>query len=85
MLKKIKELKNYDKKYDELFPVLDESTFKITDIVYFMTFIFTNADDDYKENLKSVLKMKNIILEDEYFEEVHTIVFPFLKFINTFV
>ena len=82
LVKKLKELEFLKGKCD-LFPKLED--IDISDIVFYMQFLFTNNTDEFRENIKSALTLKSIQLTNEEFEEVHKIVFPFLKFIYEFI
>ena len=82
LTKKLKELefaKNYD---SDLFPSLE--TIDIIDLLFYFQFLFGYTTDKYITNLKTSLKLKNVVLTDSQFEEVYKIVYPFLIFIKNF-
>ena len=67
----------------DIFPSLDEIA--IGDIVFFMKMLFTNNDDEFKQNLKDALALKKIELLDNEFEIIHAEVYPFLLFLYNFI
>ena len=82
LIKKLKNLEFLKGKID-IFPSLDEIA--IGDIVFFMKMLFTNNDDEFKQNLKDALALKNIIIEESNFLILHAEVYPFLLFLYNFI
>jgi hypothetical protein len=65
-------------------PSLDK--IEITETLFYLKLLLTNSDNEYRDNLKNLLVMKKIKLEnEEQFEEFHKIVFPFIVFIKEFL
>lgn len=62
------------------FPALDE--YDLVDILFYFSLLFVNPDDDYKGNLRMVLLTQGVNLEETVFEQVHTIVLPFILFLK---
>ena len=75
-LKQLPFSKNYD--------ILDLFPLDIVDLLFYFQFLFGFTSDEYITNLKSALKLKNVVLSDSEFEEVYKIVYPFLVFIKNF-
>lgn len=64
----------------QLFPNLEE--YDLVDVLFYFSLLFVNAEDDYKGNLKTLLLTQGAILDDDTFEQVHTIVHPFILFLK---
>ena len=63
-----------------IFPVLEE--YDLVDILFYFSLLFVNANDDYKGNLRTLLLMQGVVLDETTFEQVHTIVLPFILFLK---
>jgi len=64
------------------FPTLEQ--YDLVDLLFYFSLLFTNATDEYKENLQSLLSTQAIEVSPELFREIHLIVFPFIKWLKEY-
>jgi hypothetical protein len=64
----------------QIFP--DLGSYDICDVIFYFSLLFTNESDLYQGNLKTLLLTQGIVLEEQVFEKVHIIVFPFIEFLK---
>jgi hypothetical protein len=66
----------------DIFP--DLTTYDIVDVLFYFSLLFVCAADDYKGNLKSLLNLQGVQLEENIFNQVHALVLPFILFLKKF-
>jgi len=80
----IKKLKELDFLKEVPFPSLQDV--QISEVIFYLKLLLIDKDNEYRQNLKNLLLMKKIVLDnDEDFEKFHKIVFPFINFIMAFL
>ena len=77
LIDKLKPLFPEDK---QIFP--DLGSYDICDVIFYFSLLFTKESDLFQGNLKTLLLTQGIVLEEEVFEKVHTIVLPFIVFLK---
>jgi len=77
LVEKLKPLFPDDK---EVFP--DLGSYDIADVIFYFSLLFTNDTDLYEGNLKTLLLTQGLVLEEEVFGKVHSIVLPFIEFLK---
>ena len=81
LIKKLKEL-DFLKKIP--FPSLEDVD--ISEVIFYLKILLIDKDNEYRQNLKTLLLMKKIVIDnDEDFEKFHCIVYPFINFIMAFL
>ena len=63
-------------------PKLEE--YDLADVIFYFSLVFTNEDNLYKDNLRTLLWTQGLQLEEGLFEQIHSIVLPFIQFLKTF-
>lgn len=66
----------------QVFPDLSE--YDLVDILFYFTLLFTNGEDLYKNNLKTLLMTQGVTLDEDTFDKVHAITLPFIEFLKKF-
>jgi len=79
----IKNLKDLDFLKEVPFPSLEDV--QISEVIFYLKLLLIDKDNEYKNNLKNLLLMKKIVLDEEQFIKFHSIVLPFINFIMAFL
>ena len=74
---------------ETLKPLLEEKTIfpdvediDVCDLIFYFSLIFINPEDEYRGNLKILLMTQGVHLDEDLFEKVHSIIFPFILFLK---